>query len=298
MIKVIGIGGGGCNTVNYMHDSFTTQGIDFILCNTDNQVLESSTIHHKIQLGTNTTEGLGAGGDIEVGEKATEESIDQIRTILDPKTKMVFIATTLGGGTGSGGAPVVAKICKEMGILTVAIVTRPLSKGSKLQIINAEKAIELLREYADTLLIISNDKLIKHYGTQKMSEAFKKADDVLANSVQSIVSLITTKGYINVDFADVRKVMINGETGMFGMAKANGENRALRAIEEAISCPLLDYEDIAGARWALVNIATPIGEHEVTFEDIQSIQDFIIQKTGEETEIKIGITYDEILEDY
>lgn len=298
MIKVIGIGGGGCNAVNYMYNSFTTQGVDFILCNTDSQVLEHSTIQHKVQLGIDTTEGLGAGGDIEIGQKATEESVEQIKEMLDTKTKMVFIATTLGGGTGSGGAPVIAKICKEMGILTVAIVTRPLSKGSKLQIANAEKSIESLRQYADTLLIISNDKLIQHYGTQKMSEAFKKADDVLASAVQSIVSLITSKGYINVDFADVKKVMINGETGMFGMAKTNGENRALNAIEEAMSCPLLDYEDISGARWALVNVATPIGEYEVTFDDIQSIQDFIMQKTGNDTEIKIGLTYDEMLEDY
>src|SRR6266487_4671071 len=242
IIKVIGVGGGGSNAVNYMF-SQKIDGVNFIICNTDAQAIATSSVPNKIQLGPHLTQGLGAGANPQIGKEATEESLEEIKRILEVNTKMAFITAGMGGGTGTGGAPIIAKICKDLGILTVGIVTTPFAYEGKKRQQQAEEGIKMLKQYVDTLLVISNDKLRHQFGNLKMREAFAMADNVLATAAKCITDVINSTGQINVDFADVCTVMKNGGVAILGNAAAEGENRAHKAIEEALNSPLLNDND-------------------------------------------------------
>ena len=296
IIKVVGVGGGGGNAVNHMFNQ-NIEGVNFIICNTDAQALSNSKIHNRIQLGPQLTSGLGAGANPEIGRQATEESLEEIRRILEVNTKMVFITAGMGGGTGTGGAPIIAKICRDLGVLTVGIVTMPFAYEGKKRHLQAEEGIKQLKQYVDTLLVISNDKLRHQFGNLKMREAFEKADNVLATAAKCITDVITTTGQINVDFADVCTVMRNGGVAILGSASANGENRAQRAIEDALSSPLLNDNDIRGAKWILININSTEGEHEFTMDEVEIIQSHLLSQAGENTDVILGMGYDNSLED-
>lgn len=296
IIKVIGVGGGGSNAVNYMFNQ-QTDGVNFIICNTDAQALASSGVPNRIQLGPHLTQGLGAGANPEIGRQATEESLEEIRRILEVNTKMAFITAGMGGGTGTGGAPIMAKICKEMGILTVGIVTTPFAYEGKKRLQQAEEGIRQLRQQVDTLLVISNDKLRHQFGNLKMREAFEKADNVLATAARCITDVINSTGQINVDFADVCTVMRNGGRAILGHAQVAGENRAQLAIEEAINSPLLNDNDIRGAKWILININSSHGEHEFTMDEVEVIQHYLLTQAGENTDVILGMGYDDNLGD-
>ena len=296
IIKVIGVGGGGSNAVNHMH-SQTIEGVNFIVCNTDSQALAISAIPNRIQLGPHLTQGLGAGANPEIGRQATEESLEEIRRILEVNTKMAFITAGMGGGTGTGGAPIIAKICKDLGILTVGIVTTPFAYEGKKRQLQAEDGIKVLKQYVDTLLVISNDKLRHQYGNLKMREAFNKADNVLATAAKCITDVINSTGQINVDFADVCTVMKNGGVAILGNAAAAGENRAQKAIEEALNSPLLNDNDIKGAQWILLNINSAEGEHEFTMDEVEVIQDYVISQAGDDADVILGLGYDNTLGD-
>jgi cell division protein FtsZ len=291
ILKVIGVGGGGGNAVNYMF-SQQIDGVNFIICNTDAQALASSTIPNRVQLGPHLTQGLGAGANPEIGRQATEESLEEIRRILEVNTKMAFITAGMGGGTGTGGTPIIAKICKDLGILTVGIVTTPFAYEGKKRQQQAEEGIKNLKQYVDTLLVISNDKLRHQFGNLKMREAFEKADNVLATAAKCITDVINSTGQINVDFADVCTVMRNGGVAILGNATASGENRAQRAIEEALSSPLLNDNDISGAKWILININSAEGEHEFTMDEVEVIQNYLLSQAGENTDVILGMGYD------
>jgi len=294
IIKVLGVGGGGSNAVNYMFAQ-NVEGVDFIICNTDAKALEQSRVPNKIQLGPHLTQGLGAGANPEVGKQATEESLDEIRRILEVNTKMAFITAGMGGGTGTGGAPIIAKICRELGILTVGIVSTPFGFEGPRRLKQAEDGIRLLQPYVDTLLVISNDKLRMQYGNLKMTEAFGKADDVLATAARCITDIISSKGTIIVDFADVCTVMKNGGVAILGNATAEGEDRAQKAIEESLSSPLLNDNDIRGAKWILVNINSTEGENECTMDEFEIINNHLRQQSGEHADLIIGSGYDNAL---
>ncbi len=296
ILKVIGVGGGGGNAVNHM---FCQQidGVNFIICNTDAQALSSSGIPNRVQLGPHLTQGLGAGANPDIGRQATEESLEEIRRILEVNTKMAFITAGMGGGTGTGGAPIIAKICKDLGILTVGIVTTPFAYEGKKRQQQAEEGIKTLKQYVDTLLVISNDKLRHQYGNLKMREAFAKADNVLATAAKCITDVINSTGQINVDFADVCTVMKNGGVAILGNAEAAGENRAQRAIEEALNSPLLNDNDITGAKWILINITSAAGEHEFTMDEVEVIQNYLLSQAGENTDVILGMGYDNSLGD-
>ncbi len=291
IIKVIGIGGGGSNAVNYMY-SQSIEGVNFIICNTDAQAIAQSHVPNKIQLGPHLTQGLGAGANPDIGRQATEESLEEIKRILEVNTKMVFITVGMGGGTGTGGAPIIAKICRDLGILTVGIVTTPFSYEGKKRQLQAEEGIKVMKQYVDTLLVISNDKLRHQFGNLKMKEAFSKADNVLATAAKCITDVINSTGQINVDFADVCTVMRNGGVAILGSAMAKGETRAQQAIEEALNSPLLNDNDISGAKWILININSSEGEHEFTMDEVEVIQNHLLSKTGEDTDIILGLGYD------
>jgi cell division protein FtsZ len=294
IIKVIGVGGGGSNAVNFMH-SQSVDGVDFIVCNTDAKAIEQSNIPNKIQLGPHLTQGLGAGANPEVGKAATEESLQEIKSILEVNTKMAFITAGMGGGTGTGGAPIVAQLCKEMGVLTVGIVTTPFAFEGPRRMQQAEAGIKALKPYVDTLLVISNDKLRMQYGNLKMKEAFGKADNVLATAAKCITDIINSKGHIIVDFADVCTVMKNGGVAILGKAEVEGENRAQAAIEEALNSPLLNDSDIKGARWILININSAEGEHECTMDELEVINSYLRLQAGEHTDVIVGMGYDNTL---
>lgn len=296
IIKVIGVGGGGSNAVNHMHAQ-VIEGVNFIICNTDAQAIALSKVPNKVQLGPHLTQGLGAGANPEIGRQATEESLEEIKRILEVNTKMAFITAGMGGGTGTGGAPIIAKICKDLGILTVGIVTTPFGYEGKKRILQAEEGINRLKDYVDTLLVISNDKLRHQFGNLKMKEAFAKADNVLATAAKCITDVINSTGQINVDFADVCTVMRNGGVAILGNAAANGENRAQRAIEEALNSPLLNDNDIRGARWILININSAEGEHEFTMDEVEIIQNYLLSQAGEDTDVILGMGYDSSLGD-
>ena len=296
IIKVIGIGGGGGNAVNHMY-SQEIEGVNFIICNTDAQALTNSEIPNRIQLGPNLTQGLGAGANPEIGRQATEESLEEIKRILEVNTKMAFITAGMGGGTGTGGAPIIAKICKDLGILTVGIVTTPFAYEGKKRQLQAEEGIKTLKGYVDTLLVISNDKLRHQYGNLKMREAFEKADNVLATAAKCITDVINSTGQINVDFADVCTVMRNGGVAILGSATAAGENRAHKAIEEALNSPLLNDNDIKGAKWILININSAPGQHEFTMDEVEVIQNQLLSQAGEHTDVILGLGYDNTLDD-
>ncbi|HEU0112186.1 MAG TPA: cell division protein FtsZ [Flavisolibacter sp.] len=291
IIKVIGIGGGGSNAVNHMH-SQNIEGVNFIICNTDAQAILQSNVPNKIQLGPHLTQGLGAGANPEIGRQATEESLEEIKRILEVNTKMAFVTAGMGGGTGTGGAPIISKICKDLGILTVGIVTTPFSYEGKKRQQQAEEGIKNLKQYVDTLLVISNDKLRHQFGNLKMREAFSRADNVLATAAKCITDVINSTGQINVDFADVCTVMRNGGVAILGNAACEGENRAQRAIEDALNSPLLNDNDIRGAKWILININSAEGEHEFTMDEVEIIQNHLLSQAGENTDVILGLGYD------
>ena len=294
IIKVIGVGGGGSNAVNHMF-SQNIEGVDFIICNTDAQAVALSKVPNKIQLGPHLTQGLGAGANPAIGRQATEESLEEIKRILEVNTKMAFITAGMGGGTGTGGAPILAKICKDLGILTVGIVTTPFAYEGKKRIAQAEEGIMLLKSHVDTLLVISNDKLRHQFGNLKMKEAFAKADNVLATAAKCITDVINSTGQINVDFADVCTVMSNGGVAILGSAAAHGEDRAQTAIENALNSPLLNDNDIRGAKWILININSSEGEHEFTMDEVEVIQNYLLSQAGEDTDVILGLGYDNTL---
>ncbi|MBC7124954.1 MAG: cell division protein FtsZ, partial [Bacteroidales bacterium] len=236
IIKVIGVGGGGGNAVNYMH-SMGIKDVDFVLCNTDAQALVNSPVEFKVQLGATLTEGRGAGNKPEIGRQAAIESLQQIVSLLQKNTKMVFITAGMGGGTGTGAAPIIAKAAKELGILTVAIVTIPFRTEGRKRMMQAIEGIRNISQHVDSLLVINNEKLLEVYGNLKLTEAFAKADDVLATAAKGIAEIITVHGYINVDFADVETVMYNSGVALMGSGRANGQNRALEAVKQALESP-------------------------------------------------------------
>ena len=295
IIKVIGIGGGGSNAVNHMFNQ-RIEGVNFIICNTDAQAIANSPVPNKVQLGPHLTQGLGAGANPKIGEQATEESFEELKKILEVNTKMAFITAGMGGGTGTGGAPIIARICKELGILTVGIVTTPFSYEGKKRMMQADEGVNRLKEYVDTLLIISNDKLRQKYGDLKFKAAFEKADNVLATAAKCITDVINSTGQINVDFADVCTVMRNGGVAILGAATAEGESRAQRAIEEALTSPLLNDNDISGAKWILINISSAEGEFEHTLDEMDTIQAYVQSMAGEDCDVILGVGYDQTLE--
>lgn len=296
IIKVIGVGGGGSNAVNYMYN-MGVEGVDFIVCNTDQQALALSPVPNKIQLGPALTQGLGAGANPEIGKQASEESIEEIEKMLKVNTKMAFVTSGMGGGTGTGGAPVVARLCRELGILTVGIVSTPFTHEGPRRMKQAQEGIARLREHVDTILIISNDKLRHQFGSFKFTEAFAKADDVLATATKCITEVITSTGRANVDFADVSTVMRNGGVAILGHASAAGENRALQAVEQALSSPLLNDNDIRGAKWVLLNVTSAEGEHEHTLDDMDAINAYVQTMAGENCDVILGMGHDDNLGD-
>jgi cell division protein FtsZ len=292
IIKVFGVGGGGSNAVNHMfHQGIV--GVNFVICNTDAQALEVSPIPNKIQLGPELTQGLGAGSNPEIGMQATEESIEELKTLLSKNTKMVFITAGMGGGTGTGGAPVIAKIAREMGILTVAIVTTPFSFEGKRKFNQALEGIEKLKKEVDTILVISNDKIREMHGNAKQNEAFNYANNILTTAAKSISEIITVPGYINVDFADVKYVMSCSGAAIMGSAVAEGEGRAMKAIQGALNSPLLNDNDIRGAKKILVNISS--GSDQITIDEITEINEYI-QDVAKDTDIIFGTCDDATLE--
>lgn len=285
IIKVIGVGGGGSNAVNHMFKQ-GIRGVDFAVSNTDSQALDASPIPNKIQLGTALTEGLGAGSKPETGCKAALETIDNIKEFLQMNTKMVFITAGMGGGTGTGAAPVIAQVAKEMGILTVGIVTLPFSFEGKNRKKQADEGLDELRKYVDTILVICNDKLRELHRDLKLSEAFSRADDVLTIAAKGIAEIITVNGYINVDFNDVNTVMRNSGVAIMGTGVAEGENRSVKAVEMALSSPLLNENDITGAQNILLYISS--GADEITLDEVSEITDYIQQAAGSTAEIIWG----------
>ena len=290
-IKVIGIGGGGSNAVNHMF-SEGIQGVDFILCNTDYQALERSSVATKVHLGKRT---LGAGNIPAEGRSAAMETIEELREILSQDTKMIFITAGMGGGTGTGAAPVVASVARELDILTVGIVTLPFSFEGKRRHQQALDGIAELRKYVDALLVISNDKLRTEYGNMKLSEAFKKADDVLKTAAKGIAEIITVPGYVNVDFKDVNTVMRSSGKAIMGSGYAEGEGRALAAAEMAVHSPLLDDSDIRGAKNILVYISS--GTDEVALDEVTQIVEYIQEETGQCSDVIWGNGEDPIIGD-
>ena len=296
IIKVIGVGGGGSNAVNHMF-SQNIEGVNFIICNTDAQAISQSKVPNRIQLGPHLTQGLGAGANPDIGRQATEESLEEIKRILEVNTKMAFITAGMGGGTGTGGAPIISKICKDLGILTVGIVTTPFSYEGRKRQMQAEEGIQIMKQYVDTLLVISNDKLRHQFGNLKMKEAFSKADNVLATAAKCITDVINSTGQINVDFADVCTVMRNGGVAILGSGACGGEDRAQRTIEEALTSPLLNDNEIRGAKWILININSAEGEHEFTMDEVEIIQNYLLTQAGEGTDVILGMGYDNSLDD-
>jgi cell division protein FtsZ len=294
IIKVIGVGGGGSNAVNHMF-RLGIKGVDFIICNTDKQALEKSPVPHKIQLGHSLTKGLGAGARPEVGRDSALESIDEIKNLLTADTEMVFITAGLGGGTGTGAAPVIASIAKELGILTVVIVTIPFSFEGKKRREQAEKGLEEMKKYVDTLIVIGNDKLREIYGSLKMTEAFAHADNVLTSAAKSIAEIISLHMHVNVDFNDVKTVMQNSGVAIMGSAIASGEKRALRAVEAALVSPLLNDNDISGARHVLLNIMS--GSDDIEMDEFGEITDYIQEAAGGTAELITGYGTDPSLGD-
>ncbi len=294
IIKVVGIGGGGNNAVNHMFDK-GIKDVNFVVCNTDHQALAKSQVPVKVQLGASITEGRGAGSKPEVGRQAAMENIGEVMDAIGGNTKMVFLTTGMGGGTGTGAIPVIAKACRDAGYLTVAVVTIPFKSEGKVRINYAIEGISHLGEHVDSLLVINNEKLREIYGDLGVSAAFAKADDILATAVKGIAEIITVAGYINVDFADVETVMKESGVAIMGMGLASGEDRARTAIENALSSPLLNSNDITGARSILVNIASGKGENELTMDELGQITDYMYEASSEDALIIRGLSQDESL---
>lgn len=294
IIKVIGVGGGGGNAVEYMYGKGICD-VDFVLCNTDAQILENSPVPMKIQLGAELTEGHGAGNNPEIGAKSAEESLEEITRMLKKNTRMAFITAAMGGGTGTGAAPVIARLAKEMGILTVGIVTIPARFEGPKRLNQAREGLRQLKDHVDCLIVIDNEKIMRIYGSQGLSSAFAKANDVLNIAAKGIAEVITLPGYINVDFADVKTVMTDSGVAIMGAAQASGENRARRAITEALDSPLLNNNDIRGAKNILLNITS--GTEEVTMNEMTEITSIIIHRVGDTAAVIWGVGTDEALGD-
>jgi len=294
MIKVVGIGGGGSNAVNYMVEQ-GIKDVNFMVCNTDAQALSGSPVAVKIQIGESITEGRGAGNKPEIGRQAALENLDDVMEALSKNTKMVFLTAGMGGGTGTGAAPVIAKACREEGFLTVAIVTIPFKFEGEKRIFQAIEGINELKNHVDSLLVINNEKLREVYGDLKLSQAFSHADDVLTRAAKGIAEIITVHGYINVDFADVQTVMTNSGVAMMGSGEAAGEGRALKAVETAVTSPLLNSNDVTGAKSILLNIRS--GKDEISMDEVGEITDYINSVASEEVMIIWGTGFDNSLED-
>ena len=285
IIKVIGVGGGGSNAVNHMFNKGIV-GVDFIVCNTDRQALDISPVPYKIQLGAQLTDGRGAGMLPEVGMAAANENIDEIRELLSKNTKMVFVTAGMGGGTGTGAAPVIAKVAKDLGILTVGIVTIPFNFEGKKRRLQAEEGLNKMRENVDTLLVINNERLREFGKDMSLTDAFSYADDILTVAARGIAEVISVTGVINVDFNDVNTVLKNSGHAIMGSASAEGENRALEAVTSALSSPLLMDNEIDGARYVLLNIT--YGSKEVMMDEITEITDYIQEAAGATADVIWG----------
>ena len=293
-IKVLGIGGGGSNAVNYMYQK-GIKDVNFVVCNTDAQALNTSPVPVKIQIGESLTEGRGAGNIPEIGKQAALENMDDIINAISSNTKMVFLTAGMGGGTGTGAAPVIAKAAREAGILTVAIVTIPFKFEGQKRINQAIDGINELSQYVDSLLVINNEKLREIFGDLKLSEAFGHADNVLTIAAKGIAEIITVHGYINVDFADVQTVMTNSGVAIMGTGVAEGEGRALKAIEQAVTSPLLNSNDITGAKSILLNISS--GLDEISMDEVGEITDYLNELAAEDMQLIWGTSVDESLEE-
>lgn len=294
IIKVIGVGGGGSNAVNHMYNQGII-GVDFIVCNTDKQALDISPVPYKIQLGPSLTDGRGAGSIPEIGKNAAVENIDEIRDLLSNNTKMVFVTAGMGGGTGTGAAPVIAGIAKEMGILTVGIVTVPFSFEGRKRRQQAEDGLDQMRRSVDALLIINNERLREVTGNLTIGNAFAQADDVLTVAAKGIAEVISVTGIINTDLNDVNTVMRNSGVAIMGSAKADGEDRAIVAVKQALSSPLLNDNEIIGANYVLLNVT--YGDSEITMDEMSEITDYIQDEAGSTAEIIFGHGYDASLGD-
>ena len=294
IIKVIGVGGGGGNAVEYMYEKGICD-VDFVICNTDYQALRNSPIPCKIQLGKELTAGHGAGNNPAMGEKSAQESLADIEAILKKDTRMAFITAAMGGGTGTGAAPVIARLSKDMGILTVGIVSVPARFDGPKRLDQARDGLRRLKDHVDCLIVIDNEKIKSIYGSQTISQAFAKANDVLNIAAKGIAEIITLPGYINVDFADVRTVMTDSGVAIMGAAQASGEDRAIRAITEALESPLLNNNDILGAKDILLNITS--GTDEITMDEMSQITSHIIRKVGNNAAVIWGVGTDPDLGD-
>ena len=294
IIKVIGVGGGGGNAVEYMYEKGICD-VDFVICNTDYQALRNSPIPCKIQLGKELTAGHGAGNNPAMGEKSAQESLADIEAILKKDTRMAFITAAMGGGTGTGAAPVIAKLSKDMGILTVGIVSVPARFEGPKRLDQARDGLRRLKDHVDCLIVIDNEKIKSIYGSQTISQAFAKANDVLNIAAKGIAEIITLPGYINVDFADVRTVMTDSGVAIMGAAQASGEDRAILAITEALESPLLNNNDILGAKDILLNITS--GTDEITMDEMSQITSHIIRKVGNNAAVIWGVGTDPDLGD-
>lgn len=291
-IKVIGVGGGGSNAVNHMYTQ-NIRGVDFVICNTDAQALENSPVPNKIQLGANLTSGLGAGANPEIGAQAAKESMQEIQQMLNTQTKMVFITAGMGGGTGTGAAPIIAKIAKDMDILTVGIVTMPFQFEGRMRSKQAQLGIDQLRKNVDSLIVINNNKLREVYGNLGFKAGFSKADEVLSTASRGIAEVITHHYKQNIDLHDAKTVLSNSGTAIMGSAKEEGKNRAKNAIVKALDSPLLNDNKITGAKNVLLLIVS--GKTEVTLDEIGEINDFIQDEAGYDANIIMGIGEDEEL---
>ena len=294
VIKVIGVGGGGSNAINYMH-SKGIKGVDFVVCNTDSQALENSKVENKIQLGISLTEGLGAGANPEIGEKAAVESFDDLKKMLETNTKMVFVTAGMGGGTGTGAAPVISKLAKEMDILTVGIVTMPFQFEGKIREEQAKKGIEKLKNEVDALIVINNNKLRDIYGNLGFKEGFAKADEVLATASKGIAEVITHHYTQNIDLKDAKTVLSNSGNAIMGSATSSGTKRSIEAISSALDSPLLNDNRIHGAKNVLLLIVS--GKQEITIDEIGLINEYIQEKAGHNANIIMGVGEDLNLEE-
>ncbi|WP_294291739.1 cell division protein FtsZ [uncultured Chryseobacterium sp.] len=294
IIKVIGVGGGGNNALKHMYEK-GIHGVDFVICNTDAQTLDNNPVANKVQLGTTITEGLGAGADPEVGEKSAIESIEDIKAAMGQNTKMVFITAGMGGGTGTGAAPVIAKVAKDMGILTVGIVTVPFSFEGKRRLEQAENGLDKLRNNVDSLIVINNDKLRQQFGNLGFKQGFSKADEVLTNAAKGMAEVITGYFDVNIDFRDAKSVLQNSGTALMSTGIASGENKAEEAVRKALDSPLLNDNKITGAKNVLLLIRS--GAEEVTMDEIGVIMDHIQKEAGHTADIIFGVGADEELGD-
>ncbi|HRO40568.1 MAG TPA: cell division protein FtsZ [Flavobacteriales bacterium] len=294
IIKVIGVGGGGSNAVNHMHDQ-GIQGVDFIICNTDKQALDISPVPVKLQLGSNLNDGLGAGSIPERGSAAAQENIEEIRELLGNRTKMVFVTAGMGGGTGTGAAPVIARAARDMGVLTVGIVTMPFEWEGRRRKNQAAQGVEEMRQAVDTLLVINNDRLRDLYGNLDMDQAFAHADNVLTTAARGIAEIINKTGKVNVDFEDVRTVMTGSGVAIMGIGEAEGEGRTMRAAEEALSSPLLNDNNIKGAKYILLNFA--IGTKNISMDEMTEVNQYVQDEAGSTADVIWGYCTDESLDD-